>query len=240
MTIVVQQQPEEKAVAGRRGTRGNGKTEKEMQARLGRIDAQKQIKRAVAQAELEAQAAKAQSELAIKIAERREAQASRVLEVYEHQEKKRAPQFQIDQTPVLALLGALAAITFLTTAALTADGTIGAAEAAMFALPWFGFILFGAFEVAILAFMLTYYVQGSRIDIQTGKPIPATKWFVAMIAASALTVILSAYHVLDLYAYDWNSIDMWIGIGIRLTVAVFFVLVSKGIASVLFAKAIAL
>ena len=166
-------------------------------------------------------------------------QKARVHEQYSKQEAVRAPQFQIDTRPVLKLLLVLSIVTFLTTAILTADGTVGSAGAARFFSPVLGFVLFGAFEIAILAFMLMYYVLGSRIDYE-GQPVKATRWFVAMIATAALTVGLSIYHVLDLYAYDWTSIDMWVGIFIRLAVAVFFVLVSKGVASVLFAKAIQL
>lgn len=159
---------------------------------------------------------------------------------YAKQEAKRASQFQIDQPGTLFLLVGLAAFTFLTTAVLTADGTIGSSVAARFAFEWMGFLLFGAFEVAILAFMLMYYVLGSRINIETGEREKATRWFVAMVAVSALTVLLSAYHVLDLYDYDWLSIDMWFGIGIRLAVSTLFVLVSKGISGVLFARAVRL
>lgn len=164
-------------------------------------------------------------------------QQKRRHEMYAKQESSRAPQFQIDQRFTLWLLSALAAFTFISTAALTADGTIGAAASAKFAIDWFGYLLFGAFEVAILAFMLVYYVQGSRID-HYGEPIPATRWFVMMVAVAGLTVALSVYHVLDLYEYAWLSVDMWVGIFVRFAVAVCFVITSKAVASVLFAKAV--
>lgn len=232
MTIVVQPDPKPPVRRNASTKRGNGKTVPE---KIARIENAKRIR----QAELEARAQEARDKIAAEIELRREAAATRKFDLYDAQEKRRAPQFQIDQTPTLAILGSLAAITFIATAILTADGTIGAAASARFAIDWFGYILFGAFEVAILAFMLIYYIQGSRID-HDGNPVKAGKWFVAMIAASALTVLLSAYHVLDVYDYAWTDIDMWFGIGIRLAVAVFFVVLSKGIASVLFAKAVRL
>ena len=101
-----------------------------------------------------------------------------------------------------------------------------------------GFVLFGAFEVGILVFLLIYYIRGSRIHIVSGKRLRANHWFVAAVAVSALTVALSAYHVMDLYDYDFTSIDLWVGIGIRVAVSVLFVALSKGIAGVLFAQAL--
>jgi hypothetical protein len=232
MTIVVQPEPKPPANRGGRprGSRGNGKTARE---KIARIENAKLVR----QAEIEAQAQAARDKIAAEIELRREAAQVRKFDLYDAQEKARAPQFQIDQRGTLYVLGSLAIITFLTTAILTADGTIGAAESARFAFPAFGFILFGAFEVAILAFMLMYYVLGSRVDYD-GNRVKSVQWFVAMIVASSLTVLLSAYHVLDLYGYDWLNVDMWFGIGIRLAVAVFFVLTSKGVANVLFAKAV--
>jgi hypothetical protein len=229
MTIAIQ----EPNPPGRpRGSRGNGKTARE---KLARIENQKRVRAA----EIEAQAQAARDKVRAEIELRREAAAIRKFDLYDAQERARAPQFQIDQRGTLYLLAGLAVVTFLTTAILTADGTIGAAASAKFAFPAFGFILFGAFEVAILAFMLMYYVLGSRVDYD-GNRIKSVQWFVAMVVTSAITVLLSLYHVLDLYEYEWLSVDMWVGIGIRVAVAVFFVLVSKGIATVLFARAVSL
>lgn len=215
-----------------KGSTGNGKTLKEIEARE---------QRNIARIKMEASVAEAReaAETVSRISNLRAEQRAKVAERYVAQEAVRAPQFQIDTRPVLFLLLGLSVVTFVTTAILTADGTIGSAAAARFFSPVLGFVLFGAFEIAILAFMVMYYVLGSRTEYD-GTPVKATRWFVAMIAASAVTVGLSIYHVLDLYAYDWLSIDMWVGIIIRLVVAVFFVLVSKGVASVLFAKAIQL
>lgn len=216
--------------------RGNGKTVNERVERAKRnFD--------VERTELEIAAERAQLTVLQEITRRKELQRARVNDLYAKQEEKRAPQRQIDQSFVLWLLIGLAALTFVTTAMLTADGTIGAAASARFAVPWFSYILFGAFEIAILAFMLMYYVLGSRVETsgkREGKPVRAGQWFFAMIVTASLTVSLSVYHVLDLYNYDFTSVDMWFGIGIRLAVAVFFVLISKGIAGVVFAKAIRL
>lgn len=227
MTIEVpMSQPEPVNKGGRpKGSTGNGKTAAERIARA---------KQTAAVQIAEAEAAAKQAE-----AQRRRDQVERTARLFTEQEAKRAPQFQIDQRATLTLLGALALVTFIATAILTADGTIGSSVAARFASPVFGFILFGAFEVAILAFMLIYYVLGSRID-NDGNPVKATRWFVAMIGAATITVALSVYHVLDLYNYEWLNVDMWVGIFIRLVVALFFVVVSKGIATVLFARAIRL
>lgn len=235
MTIAIQEPNPAPATnpPGRpRGSRGNGKTARE---KLARIENQKRVRAA----EIEAQAQAARDKVRAEVELRREASAIRKFDLYDAQERARAPQFQIDQRGTLYLLAGLAVVTFLTTAILTADGTIGAAASARFAFPAFGFILFGAFEVAILAFMLMYYVLGSRVDYD-GNRIKSVQWFVAMVVTSAITVLLSLYHVLDLYEYEWLSVDMWVGIGIRVAVAVFFVLVSKGIATVLFARAVSL
>jgi hypothetical protein len=219
--------------AGRpKGSTGNGKTMKEIVARE---------ERKLARIEFDRQAdeARAEAENITRITAIRAQQRERKFDVYDKQEAKRAPQFQIDQSPILWLLISLAAVTFITTAMLTADGTIGAAAAAKFSVDWFGFVLFGVFEVATLAFMLMYYILGSRVDYE-GKRVKSAQWFVAMVAASAITVGLSAYHVLDLYNYDLTNIDVWVGISIRVVASIFFVLVSKGIATALFAKSVQL
>jgi len=185
------------------------------------------------------EAERAEARAAALIATRQEAEQQRKIDLYERQEAKRAPQFQIDQKPTLILLMILTGITFVATAVLTADGTIGAAAAAEFITTEMAFVLFGAYEVAILAFMMFYYMIGSRTDYD-GNPIPAGHWFVAMVVASTMTALLSVYHVLDIYNYAWTEIDMWVGVAIRLSVSVFFVVVSKGAASALFARAVRL
>lgn len=224
MTIVIPPQQPGKAPA----KRGNGKTLKEIAERetksLARIDMERNLA-----------TARDMAADATKIANLRRQQKEGVFERYDKQERKRVEPFQIDQKITLVILGVLAALTFIVTGVLTADGTIGASTAARFALPWFGYLLFGAFEIGTLAFMLMYYVNGSRIDYE-GKRVPAGRWFVAMVATSGLTAMLSVYHVLDVYQYDWLSIAMWAGIVIRLALAVLFVIVSKGVANVLFGR----
>lgn len=215
-----------------RGTTGNGKSAKERIAR-----AKREFEVEEHKAELDAK--RVEVSLLQATTSRKSEQAKRVHEKYVVQEERRAPQFQIDQRGTLILLASLAGIMFITTAVLTADGTIGSAAAARYAFPWFGFLLFGAIEVAVLVFLLVYYVRGSRINYD-GTPVKAAQWFVAMIVASIVAVGASVYHVIDLYAYDWASIDMWVGIGLRLTTTVFFVLVAKAVATVLFAKAVRL
>lgn len=168
-----------------------------------------------------------------------QAEADRKRQRYEAQEAKRAPQAQIDQRVTLVTLIVLAAVMFIATAILTADGTIASAVLARFAGTWMAYVLFGAIEVAVLVFMLVYYVKGSRVD-DDGKPVVAVQWFVAMVFASMVAVGLSIYHVLDVYEFAWTDPDMWVGISIRLVVALFFVLVSKALASTIFAKAIRL
>lgn len=210
--------------------RGNGKSAQERIARLKNAHA-------VEQAQLELDAQRARDEVQRQIEKRRIEQQERVHRLYVAQEAKRAPQQQIDQPFTLWVLGALGAITFVATAILTADGTIASAAAARFAEPWMPYVLFGAVEVGILAFMLMYYVRGSRIDYD-GKPVQAIQWFIAMVFAASVAVALSIYHVLDVYDFDWNDIDMIVGVLIRLVVSLLFVFVSKGLASTIFAKAI--
>lgn len=215
-----------------KGVRGNGKSAKERIAR-----AQREFEVEQHRADLEVK--RVEAVLAQELAGRKAEQQKRVHDLYVRQEQNRAPQFQIDQRGTLILLAALGTIMFLTTAVLTADGTIGSSAAARYAFPWFGFLLFGAIEVAVLVFLLVYYVRGSRINYD-GTPVKAAQWFVAMVAASVIAVAASVYHVLDLYDYDWLSVDMWVGVGLRLTTTIFFVLIAKAVATVLFAKAVRL
>jgi hypothetical protein len=225
MTIVIPSSPNNQPAK-----RGNGKTLKEMREReerkLAKIRFDQQATEAVSAAE----------EIS-KITEIRARQKDRVFEVYDKQEAKRAPQFQIDQAFTLWLLIGLAAVMFIATAVLTADGTIGAATSARYFTPALGYVLFGSIEVAVLVFMLLYYVRGSRVDYD-GKRVSSWQWFAAMVAASVAAAGLSIYHVMDLYGFDLSSGEMWVGVGIRTITSVFFVLVSKGLASVIFAKAV--
>jgi hypothetical protein len=223
MTIVIPPQPS-KAPA----KRGNGKTLKEIAERETKSLARIEMERNLA-------TARDMAADATKIADLKRQQKEQVFTRYDKQERKRVEPFQIDQLVTLVILSVLTAMTFIVTGVLTADGTIGASTAARFALPWFGYLLFGAFEIGTLAFMLMYYVNGSRIDYE-GKRVPANRWFVAMVATSALTAMLSVYHVLDVYQYAWLDISMWVGIAIRLALAVLFVVVSKGVANVLFGR----
>lgn len=234
MTVVPASSPTPaKNVGGRpKGSTGNGKTLKEMAAReersLARIDMERR-----------AGEARAAAEDVSRIVALRAQQKERLHEQYTVQETKRAPQVQIDQAVTLIVLGVLGAIMFVASAVLTADGTIGSATAAHYAVPWFGFLLFGSIEIAILVFLLVYYVLGSRVDYD-GNPVRATQWFVAMVIGSVVAVALSAYHVLDVYHFDWTNISLWVGVGIRLVTTVFFVFCAKACARVLFAKAIRL
>lgn len=164
------------------------------------------------------------------------AQQALKAERYARQEEKRAPRVQIDQLPTMVVLMVLGGLIFIATAALTADGTVGSAAAARYTVPWFAFLMFFATEVAVLGLLLIYYMLGSRTDDETGEPVPAIHWFWGSVAASVVAAALSVYHVLDLYEYDWVSIDMWVGVGIRLTTTVLFVVISKGLANVIFAK----
>lgn len=212
--------------------RGNGKTLNEIEQRakksVARIEAEKRI--------AEANATVTQMK---RITELRAQARDLKIDNYVKQEVARAPQIQIDQRKTLWLLGALAAVMFIATAVLSADGTIGAATAAKFATPVFGYILFGAVEIAILVFLLVYYILGSRMDYD-GKRETSVQWFIAMIAASIISVALSGYHVLTSYNFDWSSVGLYVGVVIRVVVTLFFVLVSKAIAKVLFAKAVEL
>lgn len=159
-------------------------------------------------------------------------------ERYLTQEKARAPRVQIDQKITMYVLVVIGGLVFVATAALTADGTVGSAAAARYAVPWFSFLMFFATEVAVLGLLLIYYMVGSRVDDETGEPNRAGRWFTGSVIASGIAAGLSVYHVLHLYGYDWLNVDMWVGSAIRLTTTVFFVVISKGLANVIFAKAL--
>jgi len=222
-----------KNLGGRpKGVPGNGKSASERIARAKREYAVHEAQNAI-------EIQKAEAELANAAVKRRQEQEARRHELYVVQEAKRAPQFQIDQRGTLGLLGGLGAIMFIATAILTADGTVGSASAAKYAFGWFGYLLFGSIEVAILVFLLVYYVLGSRVN-HDGTPVKSTQWFIAMVVASAVAVGASAYHVLDLYQFDLTKIDLWVGIALRLTTTIFFVFCSKAVATVLFAKTVRL
>lgn len=210
--------------------RGNGKTLAEIEQRAKKSVARIEAERRIA-------AANATVEQMARITKLRAQAHDLKIDNYVKQETSRAPQIQIDQRRTLLLLGILAAVMFIATAVLSADGTIGAATAAKFATPIFGYILFGSVEVAILVFLLVYYILGSRMDYD-GKRETSIQWFWAMLIASAISVSLSGYHVLTAYNFAWGEVGLYVGVVIRVVVTVFFVLVSKAIAKVLFAKSV--
>lgn len=228
MTLAINES--EKRRPGRPKGSGSGKTHLEKIERAKRNFA-------VEQTEIELSVQRSQLAELAETQRRKEERQARVNELYARQEARRAPQAQVDQAATLITLIFLGAITFIATAVLTADGTIAAAELARFEYDWMGFVLFGAVEVAILGFMLMYYVKGSRVGYD-GKPVAAAQWFVAMVFAATITVGLSIYHVMDVYDFDWENFDMWVGVVIRFVVSFLFVLVSKGLASTIFARAI--
>lgn len=170
------------------------------------------------------------------IAERKD--FARKQAAYDAQESRRAPRVQIDQKITMYVLLTIGGLIFAATALLVADGTIGSASAARYEIWWFAYLMFFTTEAAVLGFLLIYYMVGSRVDDVTGRLLPAGRWFVASVAASVIAAALSTYHVFRLYDYDLTSIDMWVGAAIRLTTTVFFVVISKGLANVIFAKAI--
>lgn len=158
-------------------------------------------------------------------AKKREAQAR-----YEAQEAKRSTRFQVDQNGTLYLLLALSAVMFAASAIIVANGTIAVAQFVGLAAPWMSWLFFGAVELAVLVFLLMYLIIGSRAE---GS---ATGWFVAMIGASGVTLAANVFHVLSYWEFDWVEPRMWAGVVLGAFVPLSFILVSKGLSVVVFAK----
>jgi hypothetical protein len=166
-------------------------------------------------------------------------QRAALIERYERQESKRAVPVQIDQPGTLYVLIALSGVTFLSSAALVANGTIAVAEFIGLAYGWMGWLAFGAVEVVILAFLLGYLVIGSKSDPITGAPrTDGRVWFGAMVAFSAITIFANAFHTLEFWDFVWVEPRMWMGVVLATAIPLSFILVSKMLASAVFAKAI--
>lgn len=149
---------------------------------------------------------------------------------YERQETKRATRMQIDQNVTLWLLVGLAAVTFVTSAILTAAGTVDVAiESMQLPAPWMALLVFGAIEVAILVFLLVYILRGSR-----GQS--AGHWFFAMIGAASVTVAAQIYHVARGHNFDLTNPDLYAGTILAVVIALSFVLVSKAVAGSVFSE----
>lgn len=163
-------------------------------------------------------------------AERKEAQLQ--ADRWIAQEQKRAHRFQIDQNGTLYLLVTLVGLSFLATAALTADGTIASAAYAQLQFGWMSVLYFAALEIAALAFLILYLVIGSR---EAERP---ALWFKLLVADTILIVGTNVFHVLDAYGFDWDSPELWAGVVLRSVVPVFFVLLGHGLSEAVFAKAV--
>jgi hypothetical protein len=159
-------------------------------------------------------------------------------ERYLAQESKRAPRPQIDQNATLYLSIVLTVITFLASAALVANGTIAVATFMGLAFEWLAWLVFGALEVAILTFLLFYLMIGSRSEDQGGGDKAARPWFGLMIGFSAIVILANGFHAIEYWDYDWNEPRLYVGMILAMVVPLSYVLVSKGLSTVVFAKPI--
>lgn len=152
---------------------------------------------------------------------------------YEEQERKRAPRVQIDQSPVLWLLEALVAVSFAATVVLVANGTYAVSQFIGLPLEWLGWLVFFGIEVMVLISLLFYLILESRGD-------NSKMWFGIMIGYSVVTIITNAFHTLEFWEFAWLEPRMWAGVVLSTAVPLSFVLATKGLSSVVFAKAIRL
>lgn len=157
------------------------------------------------------------------------------------QEAKRATRQQIDQPLTLWILIGLTIVSFISSAVLVAEGTALVAQYMIFpeGLESFGYLVFGSVEVAILALMLLYLLVGSRPDeMDPSKPAPANRWFVAMSVFVGITVLCQVFKTLDGWEYAWTEPRMWVGVILSTIVPLSYVLISKGLSTAVFARAI--
>jgi hypothetical protein len=159
-------------------------------------------------------------------------------ERYIKQESKRATRPQIDQNGTLYLAIVLSVITFLASAALVANGTIGVAVFMGLAYDWLAWLVFGALEVAILTFLLFYLMIGSRSEDQGGGEKVAELWFRLMVGFSAIVIVANGFHTLEFWNFAWQEPRMYVGAALSMIVPLSYVLVSKGLSTVVFAKSI--
>lgn len=157
---------------------------------------------------------------------------------YLQQESRRATRPQIDQNGTLYLSIALTVITFLASAALVANGTIAVAAYMGLAYEWLAWLVFGALEVAILTFLLFYLMIGSRSVEQGGGDRAAAPWFALMVSWSAIVIIANGFHAIEFWNFDWTEPRLYVGTLLAMIVPLSYVLVSKGLSTVVFAKPI--
>lgn len=160
------------------------------------------------------------------------------MERYLQQESKRATRPQIDQNGTLYLSIALSVITFLASAALVANGTIAVAIFMGLAADWLAWLVFGALEVAILTFLLFYLMIGSRSEEQGGGEKSARLWFRLMVAFSGIVILANGFHAVEYWDFQWAEPRMYVGMVLAMIVPLSYVLVSKGLSTVVFAKPI--
>jgi hypothetical protein len=160
------------------------------------------------------------------------------MERYLQQESKRATRPQIDQNGTLYLSITLTVITFIASAALVANGTIAVAAFMGLAFDWLAWLVFGALEVAILTFLLFYLMIGSRSEEQGGGERAARPWFALVVAFSGIVIIANGFHAIEYWNFDWSEPRLYVGAVLAMIVPLSYVLVSKGLSTVVFAKPI--
>lgn len=167
-----------------------------------------------------------------------ESQRKAKVDRYLEQERNRAVRPQIDQLWTLWVLVGLSILSFITSAVLVANGTIAVATFMGLAIAWMAWLVFGAIELMILVTLLGYLIIGSRIDEETGKPADASLWFWVMVSFSAITILANGFHTLEHWNFAWGEPRMWAGIVLSMIVPFSFILVSKMLSVVVFAKPI--
>lgn len=171
----------------------------------------------------------------------KEAVQSTQVDRYIAQEAKRATRWQIDQNGTLIGLAVLAGLSFIGSVIVTLDGTVKVAVDTMRygEEVWKGYAVYAAIEVAILALLVIYLVVGSRpSEKDPNKPATSWGWFVAMLAFSGVTVLSQVFKVLTAWEFEWSSPSMYVGILLSIVVPLSYVLISKALSTVVFARAI--
>ena len=165
--------------------------------------------------------------------------ANNKMDLYEAQEKKRAPKVQIDQKIVLWSWIVGIGIAFVSSAIVSFNGITSVAYFVGLSAEWMASLFFFFIELMYLLFLIAYLVLASRVD-EEGKDEKTLGAIFGMITFGGIAVLANGFHTLDYWEWNWYEPRMWAGIVLSISAPIAIISASKMASRVVFAKAIRL
>jgi len=163
--------------------------------------------------------------------------ANNKMDLYEAQEKKRAPKVQIDQKIVLWSWIVGIGIAFVSSAIVSFNGITSVAYFVGLSAEWMASLFFFFIELMYLLFLIAYLVLASRVD-EEGKDEKTLGAIFGMVMFGGIAVLANGFHTFDYWEWNWYEPRMWAGIILSVSAPIAIISASKMASRVVFAKAI--